>query len=212
LQLDAPPDEPDHTAQFLVFHLWSEGTSSFIVFWDVVPMVVRRLSAADVKKKQRESLPFGGPRERWAKLERLVDDKEVVSAYFEEGIRRPNADDLALRILDHLERSQLVGRPSRKTGAKWLPLHDPNPAPRRSAGLEGERFDLKAPNDLVGEDVRIDLDRSLRRLDRDTQEVLRLYYIGHTDGEIGKMLGISHQAVNKRRQSAIKKLRDMMSS
>ena len=113
--------------------------------------------------------------------------------------------------MENLERSDRVGQPSRRSQRSWLPLHNPDAPEEDRDGLEGERFGLKSPEALVGEDVSIDLGRAVSRLGQRSQQILKLYYAGHTDEEIGAMLGISHQAVNMTRRLAIARLRELMS-
>lgn len=209
-QLEFTPsaDEPSHTANYLVIQWRDEDRTLALVAWDAVSMVVRRLTASQIREKVRVSLPFGGPRKRWAVVEQQVDDKEVVSAYYLEGIERPSASDLALRVLDHLEASSRVGMPSRRSGMDWIPLDEPDPntgAPK--AGRDAGPASREA---VVSDDERIDLDRAMRRLSAKSQEIMRRYYQGEPDEAIALSMGLSQQAINKRRLKALARLREML--
>jgi len=208
LQFGLLPDEPEHAGHFVVFQWNDEGHVSAIVKWDAVAIITRGSTAAHIEKMIRRSLPPGDARARWTMLVKQVPAEEIRDLYYELGVERLSSHGLASRILERLESSVRAGMPSRQSKMGWVPLDDPDPD---HAVMEGEHLGLTSPVDLEGEDVRLDTERAIDQLNRRDQEIIRLHMQGHADEEIAKELGVSHQAVNKRRLKALTKLREILS-
>ena len=67
------------------------------------------------------------------------------------------------------------------------------------------------PEETIDMEERTALEQALSHLPESDAKVLRLkYYEGYTAKEIGEMLGISHEAVKKRIQRALKKAMILM--
>jgi RNA polymerase sigma factor (sigma-70 family) len=97
--------------------------------------------------------------------------------------------------------------PSRKTKMNWVSTTSSDP---NRPAAEGEHLGLASPVDLEGEDVRIDTEHAIDQLDHQDQEIIRLHAQGHLDEEIAKELGVTRQAVNRRRLKALARLREML--
>ncbi|HJC56575.1 MAG TPA: sigma-70 family RNA polymerase sigma factor [Candidatus Eisenbergiella intestinipullorum] len=69
----------------------------------------------------------------------------------------------------------------------------------------------KPPEDPVGMEEHAALEHTLSQLADTDAKVLRMkYYEGYTAREIGEILGLSHEAVKKRIQRALKKAMSLM--
>jgi RNA polymerase sigma factor (sigma-70 family) len=210
LEFTSAPDEQPNSATYVVFQHRVGDRVRAIVTWDALTLIIREQTAARIQKKVRMSLPAGGPRLRWMALEQEIDAEEVVSAFYEEGLKQPTSNSLAFRVLERIEESARAGKPSRRTDMAWVPLHATTDTGDELD--EGEQYGLASPEPMVGADVNIDLDRALMRLPSRAQEIVGRYYAGETDQSIAQDLGISQQAVYAARQKALKKLAEIMSN
>lgn len=63
------------------------------------------------------------------------------------------------------------------------------------------------PDDLQSDDLQVAL---ARLIESERQLIDRLYWRGETESEVGSSLGISQQAVSKRKRSVLRKLRRLL--
>ncbi len=201
------PDEPDDAGQYTVFEWQRADGLSAIIFWDLVQPIVRGHSPAEVEGIIRRTLPPGGPRRRWAGLVKRTSVDEIPSMYWQAAIGATGWRSIASRTLERLETSVRAGEPSRKTNLSSVPLED-----AESADSSGGDSVQASPSGREGDDRRIDIERAVGELSQRDQRILRMYGEGYTDEEIGSVLHVSHQAVNKTRQKANLRLRNLLSS
>jgi RNA polymerase sigma factor (sigma-70 family) len=194
-------EEPESTAM-TVIRGQIDGESRVLIWWDLAPTLIRRVSGRRIAKIVERQLPAAcGARRRWRGLTSQMDSEEIKSLLWE--ARHGDPDSAAFRILELAEGSVRAGMPSRRSGLAMEPLpEEPDAIPDAVHPLH------EMPYDTEG---RLDLDRALAGLDQRSQAILRMHGTGMTDREIGDQVGLTQQAVNNIRRAAQRKLRAQLS-
>lgn len=206
-----PDEEPDSSHITLLGGVF-QGALSVLVFSDPLPSMIRRMPPKELARVINSGLP-AKTRSRWRGLVQHLSlhgemnelNGLLLLVHREHRDRIGNSRGamkagISTSMLESLQKSRHVGRPSRKSRFTVVSLDDD--------GAEvGEVADPSAR--IPSRSGK--LSRATERLDARTLEVLRLYYEDDLDqAEIGEKIGVTQGRVSQILSAAYKVIRESL--
>lgn len=197
---ELPADEREKTAHVTVINGHANGQIAKLVYWRNTPALIHGAEAKALVKLTGRSIGIAGAKERWRSVQNdgNFDPEETRSALWEAVRNGVHPDRYGAYIVDVLETLHGKGLPGRKSPYRksLVPLDD--------------KSEVEAGNVSGFEDAAA-VKMAISELAERDHEILKRHSDGETDAEIGSALGISQQAVNKRRIKALVDLRKLLS-